>query len=115
VKISDLQTDSIEDSAEPPENPIVAWLREKGIKTWETILFEYKKQVDSKKGEGKDDTDQKCETGDKNELKEGSECKEQADLKKGEGKEDADQKIETDDKKDIKEETDDYVRCNNYV
>ena len=107
MKISDLSTESLDDSAEPPENPIVAWLREKGIKTRETILSECKKQVDSKKGEGKDETDK---AGDK---KDESECKEHAESKKGEGKDDTEQKIETGDKKDIKEETNDHVRCYN--
>ena len=106
MKISDLPTESLDDSAEPPENPIVVWLREKGIKTRETILSECKKKVDSKKGDGKDETD---EAGDK---KDESECKEQA-TSKEEGKDDTDQKIETGDKKDIKEETDDHVRYYN--
>jgi hypothetical protein len=115
VKISDLPSDSVEDLAEPPENPIVAWLKKKDIKTWGTIISECKKQVDSKKGEGKDETDKKFEIRDKNGLKEESECKELADLKNGERKDDTDQKIEADrnDKKDIKEETDVHVRCNN--
>ena len=107
MKISDLPTDSLDDSAEPPENPIVVWLREKGIKTWETILSECKKQADLKKGDGKDETDK-----DSN-KKDESESKEQAKLKEGEGKNDTDQKIETGDKRDIKEGTDDHVRCCN--
>ena len=106
VKISDLPTNSVEDSAEPPENPILAWLREKGIKTWETIISECKKQVDSKKGEDKDEADKASD------KKDESECKEQAKSKEG-GKNDTDQKIETGDKKNIKEETDDHVRCYN--
>ena len=105
MKISDLLTESLDNSAEPPENPIVALLREKGIKTWETILSECKKRVDSKKEDIKD------EAGDK---KDESECKEQAKSKKEE-KDDTDQKIETGDKKDIKEETDDHVRCCNLL
>ena len=106
MKFSDPPTVSLEDSAEPPENPIVAWLREKGIKTRETILSEWKKQVDSKKGEDNDETD---EVGDK---KDKSECKEQA-QSKGEGRDDTDQKIENGDKRNIKKETDDHVRCYN--
>ena len=106
MKISDLPTDSSDDSAKPSENPIVAWLREKGIKTWETILSECKKQIDSKKGDDKD------ETNNANDKKDESECKEPAKLKE-EGKNDTDQKIETDDKKDVKEGTDDHVRCCN--
>ena len=106
MKVSALPSDSSDDSAEPAENPIVAWLREKGIKKWETIISECKKQVDSKKG---DDKDEANKTSNK---KDESECKEQAESKEG-GKTDTDQKIETDDKKGIKEGTDDHVRCCN--
>ena len=106
MKISDLPTDSSDNSAEPPENPIVAWLREKGIKTWETILSECKKQIDSKKGDDKDGANKASDKKDESERKEPAKLKE-------EGKNDTDQKIETNDEKDIKEAIDDHVRCCN--
>ena len=109
MNVSDLPSDSLNDSAKPPENPIVAWLREKDIKTWETIISECEKQADLKKGENNDETDKAAD------KKDESEYKEQAESKSGEGKDDTDQKLETVDKKDIKEETDDHVRCYNMM
>ena len=70
ITISDLPTDLVDESTESPKNPIVTWLAEKGIKTWETILAEYKKQADLKKKEENDDTDEEDENDDKKDEKE---------------------------------------------